>query len=467
MDVKEKKGKKARNRPLSEEVDLLVGNFEADEDGALVDEDFAKNRKKQKRRSARRKLLRGLLLVLLALLILGAVAVMEPWVAPAEEPSGEPALEKLAPATLAVGDTYTFDIALDANERISSVEVSDPALLQAGENSVTALGEYFQPVTATVTTMEIEVPAEEPAHELVIGVRDFSEPLNNMRSFLRDLFGIEKRKPQRTELLQLRRFECEVSVEGLGSVTDTAAYEAEAYLQHPVALLLSPGEGESLRLSSLNEATAVISGADTGGEIRIEGLALGSTKLLIEYGFTKAVDAETYASYLEYLAAAGREPEGEQNAVFVPTRAVEIPIKVIDLDEIVVSTELEEEDEADYVSDYSDGLRSAFAEEILELINGERAARGLAALEWSEELAETCEDRSRELAESFTASAAEGARGELVAAGPETARAALNIWLASPQTRALVLDEDASAFGCALYRDGDTDCENFWCARTA
>ena len=479
---------------LSSEVDELLGApgsggtgrgegfFE--NDAPLSSDDFSAARAKKKRRVSAGAVIARVLLILLVLVLGAAVAIMEPWVPPDEEHDADPSPEKLAPRTVAVGETYGFEVPLGANERISETAVSDTALLALADGGVTGLGEYFEPVTVSITTMEIEVPEAEPKHELVIGVRDYSAQLDSARSFLRDLVGIEAKKEPRTEPAVLHRYEQEITVEGLEPVTEESAYSVETYIDATSGVELAVGEGLSPIASVNNSSTALVSCDESGDRavLSVTGVVAGKTKAVVDFGFYKQVDAETYARWLEWDAI-GKEQadeetapegdnvtrttasEGESKLIFVPMRRLVVPITVTDLAAPFVPTELEATEEKT-ASDYAAGYNGALADDTLAFINEARKAEGLAALEWSGDLAELAEGRVQALSGSFAASAPEGAAAELIGGGYETARAAVDAWLAVPETRAALLSDAATAFGCSLWRSPESAYDNYWCGVT-
>lgn len=494
-----RKGTKAPdNASLSSEVDELLGSAGSGRDGGgarffeddkpISADDFSAARAKKKRRVSAGAVVFRVLLILLVLALGAAVAIMEPWVPPDEELDADPASEKLAPRTIAVGETYAFEVPLDTNERISETAVSDTALLALGEGGVTGLGEYFEPVTVSFTTMEIEVPEAEPKHHLVIGVRDYSAQLDSARSFLRDLVGIEKKKAPRTEPAVLHRYEQEITVEGLEPVTEESAYVFETYLGAVSGIELAVGDGLTLLASSNNSGTAAVSCEVSGAKavLNVEGAAAGKTKAVIDFGFYKQVDAETYARWVEWEAIGEEAPVAETTAegddttrttaaegesaeadtrIFIPTRRLILPVTVTDLAAPFVPTELYATEQKT-ASDYAAGYNASLAEDTLDIINEARKAEGLADLEWSGDLADLAEDRAQALGDSFAVSASEGARAELIGGGFETARAAADAWLAVPETRAALMSAEATAFGCSLWRSTGTDYDNYWCGVT-
>lgn len=476
-------------RSLSSEVDELVGSPRADageknarlfeRSAPIADDDFTAERAQKKRRVSAGAVVFRTLLILILLLLAGCVAIMEPW-APAEDrPDGDPDIEKLAPRAIAAGEVFKPEVPLGANERISETVVSDTTLLALTDDGVVGVGEYFEPVTLSITTMEKEVLPKEPKRKLVIGVRDFSEPLDSARSWLRDLVGIEKREPERTEPMVLHRYEQQITVTGLDPVTVESDYSIESYLGEAVSVELAVGEGLTPVARSLNESTAAVGceRENRRATLTVTGAAAGKTKAVVDFGFYKEVDAETYARYLEWETS---EPDalsrsqgegGETDApqtprIFVPTSRLELPVSVIDPDEPVVHTELNATDEKT-ASEYGGGYASALAEKTLALVNEARRAQGLAELEWSGELENLADERAKALADSFVCDPPEGSSAELIGLGFESARAAVDAWLAVPQTRDALLSEGITGFGCSLWRESWSGYDSYWCAETA
>ncbi|MEG0751483.1 MAG: CAP domain-containing protein [Oscillospiraceae bacterium] len=450
--------------------------------------DFGGDRKKRPRASAIRIVFWVLLIVLL-LVIAGAVFIAEPWVVPMQDAYTDPKIESLAPITVEVGAEHLFDISLDENERISDMKLSDTEIVKLSEEGVTGLGEYFEPVILSITTMEKEVPKREPAHSIVIGVRDLSQLLEKTRNWLRNITGIEKTQPERTELRVLHRYEQEIEVSGLDPVTDTADHAIEAYLQNPVTVEFALNEGESFAISVQNEKTATATLIDSDQNTafaEISGVAAGKTKVVALTGFWKTVNKETFARYLEVTGKAEPEKAGDLTArtegeeaqdvepvkmrIFVPTRQSIMAVSSIDLNEPVVQTELDAKP-ARRARDMGWGANLQLAKETLESVNKVRKDKGLSLLEWSNALEKSAAMRAVELSGQFSHMRPDGADGrkaadtkaELIAGGYESADTAVDAWLASPSMREQLLDGQAKTFACAMYRNTANSYANYWC----
>lgn len=112
---------------------------------------------------------------------------------------------------------------------------------------------------------------------------------------------------------------------------------------------------------------------------------------------------------------------------------------------------------------------SEFARECFDLINEEREARGMDALEWDDTVAEACDIRAEELSEKFSHTRPDGstcftaleevgaessARGENIAEGYWTPAAAVNAWMHSAGHRKNILTERFTRGAIGFYSDG-------------
>ncbi len=433
--------------------------------------------KKRKKKGAR-----GVLIALgclLAALVGGAVAVAEPWTSAVPDQYTEPAVRELPRQTLAVNESYTFEFPLGENERVYEIAVQDPDILALSEDesAVTAKGEYFS-TTVSITTGEIAVPKQEYPHRVELFGRDFSAQYNALRSFLRDLIGVEKEQPPRQETRVLARYSQTFTVSGLGGMAAEPPMEIAAYLQNGVTLELAVQQGEEVQLASFNESTAAVrlDRVENGtAYLTVKGAADTKTKVRATFGFWKAVDPEIYAAYRQSLPATDGQgvplgAEQRENQIFVPQRSTTFTVAVTDLAKPVVSTDLAQETERVLPEP---GQQEAEARALLELVNGLRTANGLPALHWSDELAAGAQTRAQELAAQYThtrpngtdgKTAANGAAAESISAGYLTAQAVFDSWNGCDNLLAGMLAADRTAFGAAFYRVEDGAYNNYWCA---
>ncbi len=481
MSTTENSSRKIKKERLPE-VDQLLSqagqlapeavDFEQAEN--VPDRSHAVKKRRMRKKSPRRGLVVAVLCLLVAV-IAGSVVIAEPWVPAVQDNYVEPVVKQLADRTLAVNENYAFEISLSENEKISQVEVQDPDILALSEDlgSVTAKGEYFR-TTVSITTSEIEVPEREFAHKISLFGKDFSEPYDKLRSFLRDLFGVEERTDPRTELRVLGRYTQTFTVDGIEGVTTTPPAELAACLQNGITLETPLSEGEELQLISYNTATAAVSlnKLENGvATFTVKGAAVASTKIEALVGFWKEVTPEIYAEYLASGAAQAVPgiPEKRENHIFVPQRAALFNVSVKDLSQPVVTTNLEEEIDPQTPED---GLREDVARELLDLINNLRTANNLPALSWNDAFAEGAAVRAQELTSVYSyvrpdgsagISAASGAVQESISAGYLTAQEILDCWNSCDSLRACMLSPDYTTFGAACLRKTDGVYNNYWC----
>ncbi len=233
-----------------------------------------------------------------AAVALAVVAIAEPWVRPAQDDYTAPTgYETIEPATIGVGEHWSFGVELDFNERISDIIVNDPDILQAGEGEVVALGEYYK-TSVTFAITEASLPAQQYVHSIRLGSIDLSDEYNALRSWLRSLLGIEQPRPERTELRTLRLCEQFITVSGLDAVAVTEpVLSLEEGDEEIIELVVTANEG--YEVYSSDEGVAYISQYDAQpGVFTIEAAAAGEARIAATTGFWKPVDAATYEEYL-------------------------------------------------------------------------------------------------------------------------------------------------------------------------
>lgn len=111
---------------------------------------------------------------------------------------------------------------------------------------------------------------------------------------------------------------------------------------------------------------------------------------------------------------------------------------------------------------------SSYATDVLAIVNSERAAVGLPALEWDSTLAACADIRAHEIAESFSHTRPNGTScftamseagysyrtaGENIAAGYRTPSEVMNGWMNSTGHRANILKENFGKLGVGVYND--------------
>lgn len=271
-----------------------------------------------------------------AAIILAIIAIAEPWVRPTRDDYTAPTgYETIEPATIEVGERWSFGLELGANERITDIIVNDPDILRADEGEVLALGEYYK-TSVTFSVTEATLPAQQYAHTVRLGAIDLTDEYNALRSRLRSLLGVEQPSSERTELRTLRLCEQFITVSGLDAVALT---EPELSLEpgddETIELVVTAGEG--YEVYSTDEGVAYISeyGAEPG-VFTIEAASVGQARIAATIGFWKRVDAETYGEYLAsnpaLPALAGRDgaevAAEHPNEIYVRSGVSVYPISV-------------------------------------------------------------------------------------------------------------------------------------------
>ncbi len=312
-----------------------------DDDDDDDDDDWDEPEKKGKAGKIIGIIVGALVVIALAL----AVVIMEPWVQAPVDNYVEPTTYSAVNArTIAVGEKYDFtDVILSENEVITAVAVDDTDILSTDNASVTGLGEYFG-TDAKITVSEKEILPDKAQKEFSIFGHDFSGIYNKIRNKLRDIVGIEKETPARTEKRVTALYEQRIAVAGLESVTTHNTEKVEASTSAYTDIAIELAAGEDVQLSSADEAIAkFVAKADDDGAItyKVDGQKSGETEFTATIGFWKDVTPEVYAQYVEQTVytppvADDDTDDGEgtitatahENQIFVPTRAITYPIVI-------------------------------------------------------------------------------------------------------------------------------------------
>ena len=275
-------------------------------------------------------------LICAAAVVLSVVAIAEPWVRAVQDDYTAPAgYETIEPATIGVGEHWSFGVELGVNERITDIIVNDPDILSAGEGEVVALGEYYK-TSVTFAVSEASLPAQRYARSVRLGAIDLTDEYNALRSWLRSALGIEKPAPERTELRTLRLCEQFITVSGLDRVAVTEPVIAlEEGEREVIELIVTASEG--YEVYSTDEAVAFISGYGAEpGVFTVEAASAGEARIAATTGFWKSVDAQTYEEYLTSAPAlpaiAGRDgsevSSEHPNEIYVRSGVSVYPISV-------------------------------------------------------------------------------------------------------------------------------------------
>lgn len=279
----------------------------------------------------RRVLAAALILLALCALAAGAaVYIAEPWIPPESDDYEGAIIETLPTESLSVGEVFPLNITLGANEKIASVDL-DADLLRYNEDvSVTALGEYYK-TTAVVKTKEIRVVQKGYERDIVLFGRDYTEEYFALRAKLRELMGVEKIEPPRTELRDLRVVTMDFEISGIPRSTETIGGEVEATKTFDVTIAgLDREAGQVAIVRSNNPDIAVVTEVDydmSRCDFVITGVNKGQGTITATIGYWKQVSPEEYA---EFLASPYAEtaPELRENEIFVTVRDITYEVSV-------------------------------------------------------------------------------------------------------------------------------------------
>lgn len=118
--------------------------------------------------------------------------------------------------------------------------------------------------------------------------------------------------------------------------------------------------------------------------------------------------------------------------------------------------------------------QTQFAEQVLHLVNIERAKIGVAPLRLSKELMDACAIRAREIVQSFSHTRPNGqsfntliregiyTAGENIAAGSSTPEAVVQQWMNSPGHRANILNSDYTELGVGYTYAENSTYTHYW-----
>jgi uncharacterized protein YkwD len=125
--------------------------------------------------------------------------------------------------------------------------------------------------------------------------------------------------------------------------------------------------------------------------------------------------------------------------------------------------------------------KDVYAQQVLDLVNQERAAYGLNPLTMDEKAVEAAKVRAKEITQVFSHTRPDNTscftalddaglylgvqiwgEGENIAAGQSTAAGVMNSWMNSPGHRANILDDSYTGIGIACYYDANTPYKYYW-----
>ncbi len=387
------------------------------------------------------------------------------------------------------------------NEQIASVTAADEDILSVDGDTVTALGEYFSTVV-TVTTMEKEVPLPAPRYEnIVVFGSDLAPALCGMRAYLRDLIGVERVAPPRTELRILNTYTYAFKVEGFNETPAEKTIELlpdyEAVLAFPLTenervLFFRSGDDEVATAARLVLET---DGLPPASYYVLTGVGEGKTRTVVSIGFFKTVDEETYAQYLKSLPPDAEQPFDVEEAsreaggpvIPVITRCVQYSVTAespasgssrraaaLGLKPTGTAANAVKAGETPAISGGTAARAPgsiATASGIVSETNAQRRANGLPALVYDAALQAAANTRAGELAALFSHTRPNG--GAPVSAAPELyahasfgeniasisgntdagAKTFLTMWMNSPGHRANILRSEYFAMAAGVYYD--------------
>lgn len=241
-----------------------------------------------KKSSFGRRLGRTLLIALLLILaggVVGALLIAEPWVSDQIEHTMAPLTTDMGLIELSLGDEYVFDIELDSNEIISSIDSEYPTVIEPIGYGVKANGARTE-VEVTVTTREAVMSGQ--SKRIVFFGRDYSEPYYNLRRTLRSLIGIENTYTLPSELRVLniyyyRFLVPDYPIENAGHIN----IKVGGYVD-----IAPEGLGENIYTSVRSSDTSLVTIKQlvTDNDYRLFGHAAGETEVITHYGFYIQVD---------------------------------------------------------------------------------------------------------------------------------------------------------------------------------
>lgn len=440
---------------------------------------------KPRRRKTRAVVSAAVILVTIAGLFWGGFMVAEPWIGPFDSFAGTG--NKSGPEiVLSVGQSAVVSVPLGDNEKIASIKTPDPDILQIEGAKVIALGEFW--TTITVTTTEIEIPKRQ-VKQVRIFDWDLTHVFDGVRTWLRDLFGVEAKQPERTELRTLNTYEIPVLVKG---------YE-KAQGQEITVMLGSKGtdptkvDGEEKTVLFSDESEIVKTYMTQDGASAYEALATGNTELHSQVGFWKAVPEETYIEYLEknpemgaHIAAVRKVCADNhveypyEGMVFVTQRQISYKVKAIEMSRGPIGGGATRPGSgsgngsgggngnggggSDGSGDENSGGNSGgSATTLLGMINEARANAGLNPLVWHNTLVAAAKIRAQEITEVMSHTRPNGqpfytvndlVYGENLAGGFATERAVFDAWMNSSGHRANILNPRFRTVGYAYLNFG-------------
>ncbi|MCR5067294.1 MAG: M15 family metallopeptidase [Erysipelotrichaceae bacterium] len=274
-----------------------------------------------------KKFLFSLLLIVLLVLLAATALIGEIWKKGETDDYRYPEAQLVTSETLKVGDSWEIpEILLGENEKIDHLEVSDGDILKLDGQTVTALATFYK-ADVKVYTSEIEIPKKQPRYEsVVLFGHDLTGFLNGFRGWVRNLLGVEKKQPERTELRMLNIYEYDFEVSGLAEKCVTSktlsvnvGETTDASLNLPQGSFVS-----SIHISDPN----LIKAEEKEGSVQFTGLDEGEARVSFFISRYKTLSEEQYAEYCQYKQEKGEQPSADREKVEIMTSQIDCNITV-------------------------------------------------------------------------------------------------------------------------------------------
>ena len=274
-----------------------------------------------------KKFLFSLLMIVLLLILAGTAVIGEIWKKGERDDYRYPEAQIVSSETLKVGENWTIpEILLGENEKIDHLEVSDDDILKLEGQTVTALGQFFR-ADVKVYTGEIEIPKKQPRYEnAVLFGHDFTDFLNNYRGWVRNLLGVEKKQPERTELRMLKIYEYDFEISGLSDRCVTSHDAAATVGESSEVTLALPENGfvSSYHISNPD----LIKVEEKDGSVLFTGLNEGEVRVSFFISRYKSLSEEQYEAYCRYRQQKGEQPASDRDKVDVLISRIDYNIAV-------------------------------------------------------------------------------------------------------------------------------------------
>ena len=243
---------------------------------------------------------------LIFITVAGLLLIAEPWKADQIEHTIPPQTTDMGLIELTLDEEYTFDIKLDDNEIISSIDSQYPTVIEPIGYGVRANGAQIE-VDVTVKTREATLSGQK---RIMFFGTDYSEPYYNLRLYLRTLFGIENTYTLPSELRILNIY--------------TYRFYVPAYpIEDCEHLTVKVGEYADIAPGGLGEETYSMVKVDDPNLLQAQQMVSNS-----EYRLTALEKGETEALVLYGFYVTSTEEDSDKTNHFVPVFAKRYPITI-------------------------------------------------------------------------------------------------------------------------------------------